>query len=196
MQPIIDKRELQSIKKQTEKHIVDYKILKNQLKIEKDKLKQAEKSVKDYSEAQLLVQNIAQNIQQKAHKQIEQVVSRCLKSVFGDVYGFKINFNKKRGKTEAVLALTFEDEEIEDAMNSDSGGVIDVASLSLRIACLLLSRPEKSKVLIMDEPFKNLDIINRENLKILLEKLSSEFNLQFIIVTHEKEFQIGNIIKV
>jgi ABC-type dipeptide/oligopeptide/nickel transport system ATPase subunit len=196
MQPIIDKKELQSIKKQTEKHIVDYKILKNQLKIEKDKLKQTEKSVKDYSEAQLLVQNIAQNIQQKAHKQIEQVVSRCLKSVFGDVYGFKINFNKKRGKTEAVLALTFEDEEIEDAMNSDSGGVIDVASLSLRIACLLLSRPEKSKVLIMDEPFKNLDIINRENLKILLEKLSSEFNLQFIIVTHEKEFQIGNIIKV
>ena len=169
---------------------------KRQHKEEKKNLKQAEKELEYTKEAQTITQQISQTIQQQAHKKIEGVVSKCLEAVFGDEYGFKIRFERKRGKTEANLLLLRHGHEIEDVLNTDSGGVIDTAALALRLACIVLAKPHLRRIIIMDEPFRNLDLQNRERVRVLLEELARDFKVQFIIVTHELAFQTGKVIEL
>jgi energy-coupling factor transporter ATP-binding protein EcfA2 len=174
----------------------DRRLAVTQFKIEKKSLGLLEQHQKDQKEAQIITQNIAQLIQETAHKRIEGVVSKCLEAVFGDAYGFRINFERKRGRTEANLVLLKDGHEIEDPMNADSGGVVDVAALALRLACIVLAKPALKRVIIMDEPFRNLDMQNRESMRMLLEELSEDFKVQFILVTHEVQFHAGKVIKI
>lgn len=169
---------------------------KRQGKEEKRNLKEAEERLEDIKEAQVITQQVAQMVQQQAHKRIEGVVSKCLEAVFGNEYGFKIHFERKRGRTEANLLLLRHGHEIGDVLNSDSGGVVDVSALALRLASIVLAKPRLRRIMIMDEPFRNLDMENRERVRILLEDLAKDFKVQFIIVTHEIAFQTGKVIKL
>jgi len=187
---------LPETRKKVNRLLGDLNSIKKQYKEEKKNLKQAEKELEYTKEAQIITQQISQMIQQQAHKKIEGVVSKCLEGVFGNEYGFKIRFERKRGRTEANLLLLREGHEIEDVLNSDSGGVIDVASLALRLACIVLTKPHLRRIIIMDEPFRNLDLQNREKVRMLLEELAENFEVQFIIVTHELAFQIGKVIEI
>ena len=148
--------------------------------------------------AQTISQQIAQTVQKQAHDRIAKVVSSCLRSVFpdDDIYGFKIYFDRKRGRTEARLVLTKNEHEINDALNSDSGGVVEVAAFALRLSCILLSKPKLRRILILDEPFKCVSKEYQENIRILLEKLSIEFKTQFIMVTHNDAYHVGKVIKL
>ncbi len=171
-------------------------VAETQFKEESNNLITAKRELVFTEEAQTITQQIAQVIQQQAHEKIETVVTKCLEAVFGNEYGFKIRFERKRGRTEANLLLLKDGHEIENPLNFDSGGVVDVAALALRLSCIVLSKPSLQRVIVMDEPFRNLDLKNRENVRILLEELSKDFNVQFIIVTHETSFIAGRIIEI
>jgi len=173
-----------------------YYIAKQQYKTEKENLKKLKKEKKRIEKAQVIIQTIAQEVQEKVHLKIIGIVSRCLETVFGNDYAFRINFNRKRGRTEAKLILLKNGNEIEDALNEDSGGVVEIASFALRLACLLLSKPVLRRILILDEPFKNISLENLNKIKKLLEGLSEDFKIQFIIVTHIEMLQIGKVIKL
>lgn len=121
-------------------------------------------------------------MQQKVHKQVAAVVGKCLKTVYGGVYDFEIEFKQRRGKTEAVLWLV-KDGERRDPRD-DSGGVRDVAALGLRIAKLLLERPAHRRMLIQDEPFKNIHGKEyQQRAAKLIRSLADEMGIQFLIVT-------------
>jgi len=185
------------MRKKVENLLIDLKTVKSQYKQEKEDLKKSKTHLTHVEEAQNITQQIAQTIQQQAHDKIAGVVSRCLEAVFDDAnYGFKIDFEKKRGKAEAKLILLKDGNEIPDPLEADSGGVIDIAALALRLSCLVLTKPKLRRALIMDEPFKNVSPNYRENVRTLLEKLSKEFKIQFIMVTHEIEFQTGKVIRL
>lgn len=187
---------LPSTRKKVNTLLNDLVFAKKQYKTEKSNHTAAQALLGYIEEAQVITQHIAQLVQQQAHERIEGVVSKCLEAVFGDAYGFKIRFERKRGKTEATLLLLKDGHEIEDVLNSDSGGVVDVAALALRLSCLTLSKPKLERIMILDEPFRNLDLGNRENIRMLLEELAVDFNIQFIIVTHEIAFQTGKVIRI
>jgi len=174
----------------------DLSSAKRQCREERKNLKQTEKELEHIKEAQNITQQVSQMVQQQAHKRIEGVVTKCLEAVFGDEYGFKIRFERKRGKTEANLLLLRHGHEVEDVLNSDSGGVIDTAALALRLSSIVLSKPRLRRIMLMDEPFRNLDLQNREKIRILLEELAKDFKVQFIIVTHELAFQTGKVIEL
>ena len=183
-------------RKQVNELLSDLSSAKKQYKEEKKSLKITEQKLEYIQEAQIITQQVSQIIQQQAHERIEGVVSKCLEAVFGNVYGFKINFERKRGRTEANLVLLKDGHEIENALDADSGGVIDVAALALRLACIVLAKPALKRIIIMDEPFRNLDLQNREKIRILLEELSIDFKVQFIMVTHELAFKTGKVIQI
>ena len=149
-------------------------------------------------EAQVITQQIAQAIQQQAHKRIAGVVSKCLETVFvgDDLYGFKIDFERKRGRTEAKLVLTKNGNEIDDPLDFDSGGVCEVAAFALRLSCLVLSKPRLRKVILFDEPFKSISVDYLDNVRILMNKLSEEFGVQFIVVTHIAQLETGKVIRL
>jgi hypothetical protein len=147
--------------------------------------------------AQQILQVIAQRVQETAHKQIAAIVTRCLKAVFDDPYTFKIHFERKRGKTEARMVFVRKGMEL-DPKTGVGGGVLDVAAFALRLACLLLQRPARRRLLILDEPFKFVSERKeyRERVRQLLESLSEEMDVQLVLVTHDSILETGKVVEI
>ena len=150
------------------------------------------KKIQDLEVAQKVTQIVAEGLQKKAHDKIAHVVSRCLATIFEEPYQFNIIFEQKRGKTEARLVFNRNGMEV-DPLTASGGGAVDVAAFALRLSCLLLNQPPVSKVVILDEPFKFVSVAYRDNIKDLLYQLSKELGLQFIIVTHMTELEMGKV---
>jgi len=178
--------------------LADYNTAKRICKEERKKLTEAEDRLTYIEEAQKAAQQVAQEVQQLAHQRIAGVVDRCLKTVFigDDIYGFKIRFERKRRKTEAILILTKNEHEVIDPLNADSGGVVDVAAFALRTSCIVLAKPNLRRFLSLDEPFKFVSKEYRNNVRMLLEGLSRDFKFQYLMVTHIPEMQIGKVIEL
>jgi len=49
---------------------------------------------------------------------------------------------------------------------------------------------------VLDEPFKNLSTEYRDAVCRLLEELSKKLNIQFLIVTHIPDFEVGKVIRL
>jgi DNA repair exonuclease SbcCD ATPase subunit len=181
-----------------DKQLASLRVTQTQLQEEEEKHTQLMKRQSANEEALQIAQDLAQTIQQQAHNQIAQVVGLCLQTVFDgdDSYDFKIRFDKKRNKTEAKLILLKNGHEIENILEDDSGGVIDVAAFALRLSCLVLTKPILRKLIILDEPFKFVSEEFRPNIKEMLMTLSKKFGIQFLLVTHIKELEAGKIISL
>ena len=180
-----------------DKCLHDYRVNKSKLKDERAALKTAKNELKNLEEAQKIMQLVAQSLQQTAHEQIAKVVTQSLQTVFTDEdYGFKIRFDKKRGKTEAKLLLTNGKNEVENPLEEDSYGVLDVASFALRLSALMMAKPTLRTLLVMDEPFKNVSYDYRDNVRIMLQTLAVDFDIQFVMVTHEAGFRCGKVIRI
>ena len=166
----------------------------SQIKTERRALAGADAKVKTVSQAQALVQVVAEQVQASAHRQIASVVTRCLKAVFGDeAYQFRIDFKRSRGKTEAKLVFVRDGLVIDEPTNAAGGGVVDVAAFALRLACLVLSRPRKRKLLCLDEPFRFLSREHRPAVRELLLAMAEELKVQIVMVTHSEELTAGKV---
>uniref|UniRef100_A0A6M3JY58 Putative ATPase domain containing protein n=1 Tax=viral metagenome TaxID=1070528 RepID=A0A6M3JY58_9ZZZZ len=163
----------------------------------KEKQTLASKKAQEESalKAQQLLQQASQIVQQAVHGQIATIVSRCLETVFDEPYDFQVLFEQKRGRTQARLVFYRDGEEI-DPMTASGGGVVDVGSFAMRLASLLLSKPRKRRLLILDEPFKFVSEEYRERVRGLLESLSKDFDVQVILVTHIEELQMGKVVRL
>jgi ABC-type glutathione transport system ATPase component len=142
--------------------------------------------------AQKIVQDIACTIQQEIHSKIAQVVSKCLSAVFHSPYEFRIEFEQKRGKTSARMVFC-RDGLILSPLKSTSGGMIEIASMALRIACIAISKPKKRGILILDEPFRCIYPETHKRIPMMLESLHKELGIQFIMITNIQALECGTI---
>lgn len=148
-------------------------------------------------EAQNVLLAIAQEVQVSAHKQVSSLVTRCLAAIFDKPYEFKLEFSRKANKTAAKIVLMRDGLELSDPKEEAGIGVIDVASFALRLASLVLSQPQKRKLIIMDEPFKFLHSeVYLSRVSNLLETLAEELDVQFIIITQIGQLKIGKVINL
>jgi len=170
----------------------DLRSTRKMLRAEKQSWSEAKEELAAWDEVRGIVLGIAQKMQQEAHSQISSVVTRCLCAVFEDPYEFRILFEQKRGKTEARLVFVRNGEEI-DPMTAAGGGVIDVTSFALRLACLLMASPRPRRLIVLDEPFRFISTKYRPRIRELLLQLSEELGVQIILVTHITELQIGTV---
>jgi len=153
------------------------------IQIEKTKLiSQSDNILK----AQVFFQTVAKQTQEKLQIHIEDITQAALDACFPDKYDFTVEFEIKRGKTEANLFLENGSGDAVDPMDSTGGGLIDIISYALRLAAWSLSHNDN--VLLLDECFKFLS----ENLlpfaAELMKELTIKLKIQLILVTHRKEF--------
>jgi len=137
-------------------------------------------------EARAIIYSVAQKTQETLVLNIETIVTTAIKSVFGEGgYEFKVDFNIKRNRTEADMYFTKNGFRY-NPMSGSGYGVVDVASFALRIVALELSSPNVRKLLIIDEPFKNLSDEFHDLAGQMIREISENLDIQFIIVTHVK----------
>lgn len=172
-----------------DKLLQDYRHASRTAKREKETLLRLREKLTDSLEAQKIVQGVAKTVQQKVHDRISRLVSDCLKTCFP--YRFEILFEEKRGKTDARMVFFDEEENEIDPLTAAAGGAVDLASFALRLTCLMLQRPKKRKLLVLDEPFKHLSKDRHEVVGELIEKLSKELEIQVIFVTHNEAMRCG-----
>ena len=174
-------QQCKGINSQLNKDIEQYTVKKENLNNE----------LKILEQSQAFLQKVAQETQQHLKFQVEDIVNLALETCFPGEYNFSINFNISRGKTEAELVFLDQKTKREiDPMNASGGGVVDLTSFALRIACYALENGTDN-VIILDEPFRFLsrDLQNRAG--EILKTLSKRMNLQIIMVSH-----IGEIINI
>ena len=139
----------------------------------------------DLSKARALIASVGQHTQSYLKDYIESMVTTALQAVFEEDYQFVIDFDIKRNKPEAKISLKLRGEET-DPKDSCGGGVLDIASFTLRVVLWSIENPKSSNVIILDECFKFLHG-KMENASQLLKKLSKDLNIQFIIVSQLDE---------
>lgn len=140
------------------------------------------KVLEHLEKAQAFIQEIARKTQEQLKYHIEDVVQLAIDAIFPDEYQFFLEFSTSYEKTEANLVFEKEGCPV-NILKSAGGGLVDIASLGLRIACWSLSKNDN--VLILDEPIARIQPaeLQAEAWNILKE-LSKRLNLQFIIVTN------------
>jgi DNA repair exonuclease SbcCD ATPase subunit len=184
-------------RQKVDKLLAKYTVAKTNLITEGKRLNEHEGELTRIEKAQEIAQAVSEMIQKQAHEKLTKVVTTCLQTVFYDEnYEFHIRFVSKRNKTEAELYFTKDGHVIEDPMEEDSGGVIDVAAFVLRLSCLMLSKPALRHVVILDEPFKFVSTEYRDNVRTMLETLAEDFDVQFIMVTHIDELVTGKEVRL
>lgn len=166
-----------------------------QVRAERFALAEAELDVVASAEAQAVFQQVAQALQQRAHKSIASVVTRCLRAV-GFNYDFKIEFDRKRGKTEARLLFVKGGVE-HSPLKMSGGGAVDVAAFALRLIAVMLSRPASRRFLCLDEPFSRVrGEAHQGKIPLLLQALAKELDFQFLIVSPHgfAEMEVGKVV--
>jgi DNA repair exonuclease SbcCD ATPase subunit len=188
---------LEKIRRRVDDLLQDYNHAAKTVLAEREQLSALKQKVQESREARELIQHAAQAVQVRAHEQIAKVVTRCLKTVFGGTgYEFKIHFERKRGRTEARMRFVRGRHEVEPT-SAAGGGVVDLAALALRVACLLLATPRRRKLLVLDEPYRNINgQLYRERAAELIEVLAQELDLQVIIATGLDWLKIGTVIEI
>lgn len=176
---------------QLQKIQAQYEHAAQQVKEERTALYEVEDHLAALEEARAVVQVVSVAVQQKVHDRVAGVVTHCLRSVFGDgAYEFRLVFEQKRGKTECRPVFVRYGQEVHP-LRGAGGGAADVASFALRLVSLVLTRPALRRVLILDEPFRFLSAEYTDAARSLIEELSEQMGVQFIVVTHSEVLQAG-----
>jgi DNA repair exonuclease SbcCD ATPase subunit len=186
--------EISELRRRVERTLTEFRVAKELARTERVVLARAKQKLADALEAQSLLQHVAQAVQSEAHEQISRVVTHCLQTVFpDDGYSFRINFHRRRGKTDAQLVFVRNNVEI-DPTTEDSGGAVAVAAFALRLACLMLATPKRRRLLVLDEPFHNVSADYVPVVAELLQVLARDLGVQIVAVTHNEGLKIGKVI--
>lgn len=136
-------------------------------------------------EALAIVQEASARTQRKMEFHINELVSSALKYVFKDRYEFLIEFVKRNNQTEVDIWVVKNGVKCKP-LRSAGGGVCDVVSFALNIALLKikLDRQGGRKLLITDEPFRNLHGLGKQKrVSNIVKHLSERLGIQIIMVS-------------
>lgn len=176
-----------SIRKKVSDSAVKAQLISDDVKALTNDLEALKASQIDLEALQVYVQTIAKEMQEELRFSLEGIVNTALDAIFPGRYQFKIELRVARNKTELVLGLSsseFPDISM-DPVSSNGGGLTDVLAFSLRIAVLLISK--RRRILLLDEAMKFVSSDLKPEAFQILKRLSKDFGIQVIAVTHDQE---------
>lgn len=146
-------------------------------------LEEEDKQCRIHDEARIVIQKAAQVAQEKLETHISNIVTKALRIVFLDeAKPFIAKFVRRRNTTECDLHFE-SNGKLLDPLDSCGFGEADVVSFALKLSYLALGT--RRSVLIVDEPFSNLDGERIERASEMMKILSKELGIQMIVITHE-----------
>jgi predicted ATPase len=187
---------IESLRNKLDRDLLALSVARESVRAEGKALAQATVNVKASVEAQALMQEVAVAVQSTVHSRIASVVTRCLEAVWGsEAYQFKIEWERKRGRTEAAICLVRDGNEV-DPLDGAGGGCCDVVSWAAQIASIMLARPKLRRLYVGDESFRHVSAEYRPAIRTMIQQMATELGFQMIFVTHSKELMVGKVIEI
>lgn len=149
---------------------------------------QQEKDLLD--QVRILFQKASDHARQQAKQQLEHTVTSALRMVFGHMFTFEIELSEpgKSPSAEFYVVTEWEGSKIRNKpQDARGGGVIDIVSLALRVALILIMKPTVDGPLILDEPGKHVSKDFVVPMIDFLKSISETFGRQIILVTHNND---------
>lgn len=161
-------------------------------------VKQLEKRQLNIISAVRVIQEVAKETQEKLESEISEIVTAAIQAIFKENHRLKICFEMKRNKTEAEIFVEDENGNELNLYNDDGGGLIDIVTFALRLACWRIKADKTAPIFIFDEPWKNLSKKFRPAAMQFMKEISEKLNIQIIMITHIDEFidEADKIIKI
>lgn len=152
------------------------------------KIKIHKESLVDHIEALDIMNVVGILVQQEFEEVVEVLVTQALKFVFGDNHSFEIDSKIAHNQPEIHLFIVIDGEKFSPEDDEFSGGQADVISFALRVILWAIQYERTRAALVFDEPFRNLHgTEHAKSIREMTQYLSKMLNLQFIIVTQDKE---------
>uniref|UniRef100_A0A6M3LJX9 Putative RecF/RecN/SMC domain contining protein n=1 Tax=viral metagenome TaxID=1070528 RepID=A0A6M3LJX9_9ZZZZ len=138
-------------------------------------------------EATTIIQEVAKETQGQVKVLLSELVTYCLQYIHGEEgYEFQVEFKERGGGGVDCIFTLKKGGEVFDIFYDAGGGIADIISIGLRLSIFGLS--PTSKVILLDEPFRNLSNNYHELAAKCLKEISERLGVQFIIITHSEEF--------
>lgn len=159
----------------------------------RDKLKadmeKFEAKSKILADAVDVAQTVSVTLQSQVKDKIVSVVQTGLDATFPG-NGFAMDFVSRRDRTEVDMYVTDPGGNRQSILDGSGGGLKDIVSFLLRVSIWSMDRGT-SDVILLDEPMKFMSAGHREEGASLLEVLSGDLGVQFLVVSHVQEIIDG-----
>lgn len=166
-------------------------VIKKNLKSDRSIVENLQTQKEHAVRAHLILQTTAKKTQQQLEYKISELVSLSQQAVFKDPYSLRLIYEMKRNKTEAQLIFERDGNQI-DPLEEGGYGPVDVSSFSLRASLWSLKRSKLDNILILDEPFKNINDDTRrlhQNVAEMVFEVSKKLNLQILMTSQIPEMR-------
>lgn len=151
-------------------------------------VKALEKKQLDLISAVRVIQEVAKATQEELECEISEIVTAAIQAIFKENHSLKINFEMKRNKTEAEIFVKDENGNELNLYNDDGGGLIDIVTFALRLACWRIKAQKTAPIFLLDEPWKNLSKKYRPAAMQFMKEIADKLKVQIIMITHIDEF--------
>ena len=121
--------------------------------------------------------------QENVKGHLTSIVSLALETVLPNPPEFRAEIVTRRNQTEVDLIFEKNGNQM-TVMESSGGGLLDLVSFALRISLWMLK--DTRRIFVLDEPFRNVSHIYQDKIGELLSLLSKKLDIQFLIVSHQK----------
>jgi hypothetical protein len=159
----------------------------NQLEQKLHALTSTENELESSVQALEIIQKVSLKVQQSLKFRLEAPVNNAIATVLDEPLEFEAQFEVKRNKTSCNLNFK-RDDKLVDKNTGTGGTVLDLASIALRTSLFELQRGVKSdRIMILDEPSRNVSHDKKRLFSELLKTLSTRLNMQFIVVSHDEQ---------
>lgn len=154
-------------------------------------IQQNETSLEIENKTKLLLQKVSIEARDRAKDVMEKAVTHALQYIFGPDFSFEIELKETKNRVEAefyVLNNIGGQVVRSSPEEACGGGVVDIISIALRMALLhLYQNPKINGPVILDEPGKHVSADYTIKLAEFLKHLSSMFQRQIILSTHQMD---------
>lgn len=178
-------RQIACFAEQTERLSSKHILLKEMLRRQQETLKEEQFQLETYLQASEVLKIVIKKTQASFAVRLADITTLCLNTIMDRPYILSVHYRDVRNKTEVSFSLDRGMKYFKDPLSSVGGGIIDLVSFSLRVSCLLMANPPLRRVLILDEPFRHLSKKLQPRAGRMLDKLSKDLSIQFIIITHD-----------
>lgn len=144
-----------------------------------------------FEKTAILLSQLGEQRQESAQRQIEQLVTRGLQTIFGEELSFHVvqTVRAKASNVDFIVRSTLEDGSVVDTpvMDARGGGLAATVGFLLRLVVLLLSG-RKDTTLVLDETFAHVSDEYVGRLAEFLREVVDKTSIQVVMVTHQAAF--------